>query len=92
MAGKVRERRLTVVDGFLTSRDFRSSFTKDDKAAGKRLDRRRNYCIIRGEVCVAADWTRQCSGCDGSGCHECGHTGKRRESMWVPLWAEESSE
>ena len=51
MAGKVRERRLTVVDGFLTSRDFRSSFTKDDKAAGKR-----------------------------------------RESMWVPLWAKESGE
>jgi len=40
-------------------------------------------------------WTAACSGCSddrenvscdvGSGCSECGYTGKRRDSFWVPL-------
>lgn len=39
-------------------------------------------------------WTTSCSGCDeigeyangrGSGCSECGYTGKRRREEWVPL-------
>ena len=44
-----------------------------------------------------AKWTSPCSGCSceceygceycgkaGGGCHECGYTGKRRNSFWVP--------
>lgn len=42
-----------------------------------------------------ARWTDACSGCSedaeytisdvGSGCHECGYTGKRRRAWFVPL-------
>lgn len=66
-----------------------------EKLAGKRLDRRKSYAVIRGEVCESASWTGECSGCStdyescgyviGMGCRECGYTGKRRHSIWIPL-------
>lgn len=46
---------------------------------------------------MIARWTDACSGCTpsyeergggpplGGGCFECGHTGRRRQAMWVPL-------
>lgn len=27
----------------------------------------------------------------GGGCHECGHTGKRRVREWVPIWPAEEA-
>ena len=78
--------------------DVPSSFKKADKLAGVRLDRRRNYAIIKGEVNQSATWTTPCTGCScdseypcmccqtrGAGCEECGGTGKRRSSMWFPV-------
>lgn len=65
-----------------------------EKLAGKRLDRRKSYAVIRGEVCELASWTGPCSGCRshsgdtyqrGMGCYECGYTGKRREAVWVSI-------
>lgn len=55
-----------------------------DRIAGHRLDRRKNYAVINGQICSAISWTQQCSGCDGAGCGECGHVGKRRRSHWMP--------
>lgn len=49
---------------------------------------------------MRCNWTTACSGCHetvegfcnedgdpelGSGCRECGYTGKRRHDMWLPL-------
>jgi hypothetical protein len=31
--------------------------------AGKRLDRRRKYAVIDGEVCLAASYVDTCTGC-----------------------------
>jgi len=47
-------------------------------------------------LCELVRWTRACSGCSpdgefshgaskGSGCEDCGYTGKRREAMWIPV-------
>ena len=53
----------------------------------------RMMATLRGKVWyIIAKWTAPCSGCHegcdsdpGSGCHECGHTGVRRNEHWVPL-------
>lgn len=62
-----------------------------DRIAGRRLDRRKNYAVIDGQVCSAISWTGKCSGCSnfagderGFGCEECGYTGKVRQSYWMP--------
>lgn len=34
-----------------------------EKIAGKRLDRRRSYKIINGDVCTLFKFTQPCSGC-----------------------------
>lgn len=78
--------------------DIPSTYDRADKIAGIKLDRRKKYAIINGEVCESASWTRPCSGCScaneypcdccierGAGCHECGYTGKRIESHWIPI-------
>lgn len=66
-----------------------------EKLAGKRLDRRRKYFIWDGDVCFAAKFTSICTGCasedpyvyeqKGGGCFECGYTGKRRDSVPIPV-------
>lgn len=86
MAGVV-QRNGTTIDGagFIQHHDRPSTYEKADKIAGFRLDRRKNYAIINGEVCEATSWTQECSGCNGAGCDECGHTGRRRQSHWVPV-------
>lgn len=57
---------------------------------------RRNH---KGEMCNVMKYTNTCSGCScdvmefdkkngiplGMGCHECGYTGKRRWTMYIPL-------
>lgn len=87
MAGTVIERHGHTVDerGRIHYDDRPQSIEHAELIAGRRLDRRRNYAIINGEVCEAAWWTQECSGCDGGGCDECGYTGKRRTGAWVPL-------
>lgn len=71
-------------------RDRPISWRTADKIAGRRLDRRKNYCVINGQVCSAARWTARCSGCShgyddrGGGCHECGYHGVVRQNMWFP--------
>lgn len=65
--------------------DVPSTYADAEKITGTKLDRRRNYAIIDGVVCESAAWARVCSGCEGSGCSECGCCGKRREQMWLPL-------
>jgi hypothetical protein len=67
-----------------------------ERRAGHRLDRRRRYAWDGATVCSLSTWTQSCSGCscdcgDGYpcdhepyGCDECGHTGKRRRSAWIP--------
>lgn len=66
------------------------SWERADEIAGRRLDRRKAYCVIRGQVCSAIRWTQGCSGCSlghegrGGGCRECGYHGVVRNSMWFP--------
>lgn len=72
-----------------------------EAVAGRRLDRRRKYALLDGEVCERSSYTSPCSGCscncsDGypcghepAGCFECGYTGKRRWRDWVPVEAAE---
>ena len=48
-----------------------------------KLDRRRNYMIIDGQLCQAVEYTDICTGCNGGGCVECGGHGKVRHGYWV---------
>lgn len=53
-----------------TSLDFEevdSTFEHAESIAGVKLDRRKNYMIIDGEVCQTVTWTRSCSGCCEAG-------------------------
>jgi len=84
--------------GMIHHDDRPSTFEHADAIAGERLDRRRNYAIIDGKVCVLAQWSSPCSGCyesafeypnandRGMGCPECGHTGSVRNAHWVPWY------
>lgn len=75
--------------------DMPSTFEKAEKIAGKRLDKRGSYCILDGEVLRLTKWTSACSGCTpddpysnvniGCGCYECGGTGKRIISDFLPI-------
>lgn len=78
--------------------DSPSTFDLAEKIAGKRLDRRKSYCVSsHNELMELVKWTQCCSGCsDGSeystqergmGCYECGYKGRVRNAMWVPLIA-----
>lgn len=92
--GKVVERIFYITDGHETFKDVPRTYEWADKRHGSRLDRRKNYAYIKGGVCEAVSWSQACSGCyegyhlasaNGSGCHECGYTGRTRCSMWVPV-------
>lgn len=67
------------------------SWTAIEQKAGRRLDRRRAYAVVEGNVCEMVRWSGSCSGCTveggdrGMGCTECGHTGRRRSGAWVPI-------
>lgn len=90
---KVIERHGHSVDdkGFIHYDESPSTYEAAEKIAGFKLDRRKNYAIIDGQVCESAEWTQACSGCNaeweerGSGCAECGYTGLSRQSHWVPV-------
>lgn len=81
-------------DGFVHYDERPATFERAERIAGRRLDRRRNYAIIDGKVAEMVSWSQACSGCHdgcdgynstGNGCSECGYTGRRRQSHWVPL-------
>ena len=40
--------------------------------------------LIDGVWMYVIKFTDTCSGCNGSGCRECGHTGKRRRRYEIP--------
>lgn len=80
--------------GFIRYDDRPSNYERAEELAGRRLDRRRNYAIIDGQVAESCQWSQACSGCyedhniahgTGIGCHECGYTGRRRSGAWIPL-------
>lgn len=83
------------VEGLIHYHESSSTYEQAERIAGRKLDRRRNYAIIEGEVCESASWTDDCSGCTDigdygtkygpTGCTECGYTGKRRNSQWIPI-------
>lgn len=84
--GSVIERKgYTIVDGFIVYDEHPSSFAEAEKLAGHRLDRRRNYCLINGQVTTAYSWPQECSGCEGHGCRERGYNGTVRVHMWLPI-------
>ncbi len=95
MATVIERHGHSIEGGFIHYDDRPSTYEQAGQLAGRRLDRRRNYAIIDGKVCESASWTDDCSGCtdigDGwtnygpNGCDECGYTGKRRHSQWIPL-------
>jgi hypothetical protein len=97
MANVIERHGHTIDDrGFIHYDDRPITYAEAEKVAGFRLDRRCNYAIIDGEVCELARWSQACSGCyeghniehsKGSGCHECGYTGRTREGHWVPIRA-----
>ena len=64
---------------------------KAEHLHGSRLDRRRKYAIVDSQLANLANFSTVCSGCSsdtgevGRGCRECGYSGRRRISMWVPL-------
>ena len=76
-------------DGY---KDVESSYEKAESIAGITLDKRKNYCIIKGKVCEAISYTHVCSGCEGGGCHECGYQGKVVNSFWSPLYLDSNRE
>lgn len=97
----------TIDDNGLHYNEEPSTYEYASKLAGRKLDKRKCYAVIDGQVCEWAKWTTNCSGCCelgeygsgsqyydrdpkhgcliGAGCEECGYTGKRIESCWVPI-------
>ena len=72
------------------------SIEEAEKKAGKRLDRRKKYCICGLELCTIEKFREACSGCSdhreystqGSGCKECGWHGVRVGTFACPIDAE----
>ena len=92
MAGSVIERLGTdIVDGAIVHDDRPVPWPDADVRAGFRLDRRKAWAFINGQLCQSARWTQPCSGCSdasalrGGGCDECGYHGVVRRGMWVPI-------
>lgn len=86
----------TVVDGLIYHDDKHLTWPEADEQAGFRLDRRKSWAFVEGELCESISWTQSCSGCsypDGSngGCSECGYHGVVRSGMWIP-WRPKETE
>ncbi len=66
------------------------------------LDRRRKWFAWYGNIVYSFNYSAPCSGCvddgeysssnKGTGCHECGYSGKRRSSVPVPAFDENGQE
>jgi hypothetical protein len=91
MSGSVIVRgETTVVDGLIYHDDSPLPWDAADARAGRRLDRRKAWAFVEGQLCELIRWTQACSGCRygfeerGGGCSECGHHGIVRNAMWCP--------
>lgn len=86
-------------------RDVVATYEEAEKIIGRKLDHRKIYAIIEGQVCELISWTRPCSGCScdgeypclccgerGAGCSWCGYTGKSIESHWIALSIKDNGE
>ncbi len=92
----VKIRHETLPGSYIYHRETNSTYEYAESICGFRLDRRKNYMIIKGEVCEAINWSDECSGCSysdgynkeyrGQGCHECGYQGRVRFRMWNPIF------
>lgn len=92
MTGSVIERGETTIDadGYIHHDDRPMSWADADARAGRRLDRRRSWAFLEGELSITVSWVMPCSGCSGgwglrgAGCGECGYHGRVRRACWVP--------
>jgi hypothetical protein len=90
--GRAIERGETTIgdDGLIYHDDKLLTWAEADTRAGRRLDRRKAWAFVEGQLSESISWTGACSGCTygfdprGSGCRECGYSGVRRQSMWIP--------
>lgn len=71
-AGMVR-RKVVVLDGV---EGYNSAFTATCSGCFESLD---------GQPCGSYPWDKKACCYIGSGCHECGYTGKRRVHFFVPF-------
>jgi hypothetical protein len=86
MRGVIERHGHSIDDGGWIHYDDRpATYERAEQLSGRKLDRRKNYAIIDGGVCESIHFTRECSGCDSSGCDECGYQGVVRDGHWVPL-------
>lgn len=104
---KIRNGTSVSPDGTIHHNDTAMSWPDADSRAGFRLDRRKAWCFIPNdeclpELCEVAIWSSACSGCTevpemafgpdrGSGCSECGYTGRTQNAQWVPYFQGEAS-
>jgi hypothetical protein len=90
MTRVVRCHKTSIRRGEIVHDDRPICWARADAIAKRRLDRRKNYAVIKGQVCSAINWTQPCSGCRlghedrGGGCEECGYHGVVRLSQWMP--------
>jgi hypothetical protein len=99
MSGSVFLRRGYSLDdaGRIHYDDVSATWEQADALAGRRVDRRRAYAIINGDLCELVRWSQPCTGCfeapectmydmettRGHGCCECGYTGRVRQGSYV---------
>lgn len=99
MTGSVIIRHGYTIDdaGCIHHHDAPASWEEADALAGRRVDRRRAYAVVDGELMQLVRWSQPCTGCfeapectmysmetaRGQGCSECGFTGRRREGAFV---------
>lgn len=84
----------TIKDGHIIYNETSSTYEHAESVIGFKLDRRKNYMIIDEKVCESVVYTDACSGCvpdeeyvhytRGSGCRECGYTGRSVRGEWMP--------
>lgn len=99
MAGSViiRDGHSITEDGVIRYADRLIEWSEADDLAGIRLDRRKAWAFVDGELCECVRWSQGCSGCNGElagdrgfGCTECGYHGIVRQAMWVPAYLSQS--
>lgn len=79
-------------DGRIHHDERALTWAEADAKAGRRLDRRRLWAFVDGELCRLVRWSQICTGCSydtdygsqkGGGCEECGYHGVVRNGQWV---------
>lgn len=87
--------------GEISYDDRPATYEQAESIIGRRLDRRKNFAIIDGQVMESCRFSAACSGCyeghniehgRGNGCDECGYTGRRRQGYWLPFYDEKDDD